>query len=320
MLLFFISSLLVLSDSLSLQKLGSITRDLNKSTDTSSLGGLLNSIQMVVKHKQNPKSLLKEVEKIDPVALSQVITLVEALLSASEKDLSDLLLISTEASDAYDSAVIAYNEVLAKQVRIDEEKINVDAALVAASAHVNEAEGAKTNAQDTYDTASKRLNGEIETLKQVIALLKGIPTEVYSPITFVELHRPISLADAKALCPAKTRIVSIKDVEHVLWLRDEMVSQGFESMFGLGEGVPLGYDYDLSNSYSDLNDVDRSVQWIFDGLRENHGYTGDYTSDQTSGSQHYAGFGWAGGRSQSPGIEDWSPVHHTVSGIICENI
>jgi len=72
----------------------------------------------------------------------------------------------------------------------------------------------------------------------------------------------------------------------------------------LGRGIPLGYDDGLNNDYQALDDTSVHVQRIFNNLRKNWGYTGDYFTDQTSGKQHLAGFGW-GKSPTNTGIEDW---------------
>lgn len=78
------------------------------------------------------------------------------------------------------------------------------------------------------------------------------------------------------------------------------------------KGIPLAYDYTLSNQYYDLHNQSRSVQYIFDKLRLEYGWGGDYQTDQTSILQYYAGFGWS-----NDGIEDWAN-EHTTYAVICE--
>ena len=64
--------------------------------------------------------------------------------------------------------------------------------------------------------------------------------------------------------------------------------------------------------YFDLNDPTRSVQHIFDEAMRN-GWDGDYTTDQTSANQYYAGFGWG-----YHGIDDYGG--NRIRSVICERI
>ena len=72
------------------------------------------------------------------------------------------------------------------------------------------------------------------------------------------------------------------------------------------KGIPLGYDYWQANQYYDLNNQSRSVQYIFDELRQQYGWGGDYQTDQTWDLQYYAGLGHV-----NKGISDWANKHTT---------
>lgn len=169
MLLFFLSSLLFLSASLPLDKLQL----------KSSKSDVMNSIQMLMKNETaNPKALIKTLENIDPTAVAGVVTLVEALLASSNADLLALQQASATANTNYDDTTNAYNAAVAEKERLDtviatrnsdltHQLTVVQAALTAQTL----ATGAKTNAQSTLDSETTRLNHEIATLQQVLALL-----------------------------------------------------------------------------------------------------------------------------------------------------
>ena len=132
-------------------------------------------------------------------------------------------------------------------------------------------------------------------------------------IRIVELNTPISIDSLRSQCTHTEQLVSIKSVEHVIWLDAKVKASFGDTATSQPRGIPLGYDYTLSNQYYDLNDPTRSIQHIFDALRAYHGWGGDYLSDQTSEQQNYAGFGWS-----NHGIEDWGEEHDTHA-VICED-
>jgi len=140
-----------------------------------------------------------------------------------------------------------------------------------------------------------------------------VKSGIWPPARVVRVDAEVSLDNARTYCADSERLVSIQSAEHVLWLKELVVSTLGQGSLSHRKGIPLGYDYTLANSYFDLNDNERSVQPIFDKLRIDYGWKGDYQTDQTSGKQHYAGFGW-----NYNGIEDWSPTGHTTGAVICE--
>jgi len=85
----------------------------------------------------------------------------------------------------------------------------------------------------------------------------------------------------------------------------------------LGRGIPLGYDNGLNNDFQALDDTSVHVQGIFNTLRSQWGYTGDYHTDQTKGTQHLAGFGW-GKNTLNVGAEDWG-FQHDLQALICSD-
>jgi len=182
MLLVFLFSLICLSSSVPLKKMGNSSINLKKSVETGNL------LQVILKNKKDPAYLLSVLSNVNPADLNAVIVLVEALLAASEADLAALTLGATEADNAYNAATTTYDEAVLLKIALvgEESQIQVDldakAAEVAQQTNVvsasltaqTEAQGAKTNAQNTHDTETTRLGSEILTLKQVIALLVGL--------------------------------------------------------------------------------------------------------------------------------------------------
>lgn len=132
-------------------------------------------------------------------------------------------------------------------------------------------------------------------------------------IRIVELNTPISIDSLRSQCTHTEQLVSIKSVEHVIWLDAKVKASFGDTSTSQPKGIPLGYDYTLSNQFYDLNDPIRSIQHIFDDLRAYHSWGGDYRSDQTWEQQNYAGFGWS-----DHGIEDWGEIHTTYA-VICED-
>jgi len=140
------------------------------------------------------------------------------------------------------------------------------------------------------------------------------PTTPYPPVRIVKFDSAAgSISNLRNRCDSSERLVSIQSAAHVLWLDAKVKAALGDDATSQGKGIPLGYDYNLQNEYFDLNDNFRSVQYIFDDLRINHGWVGDYKTNQVSGKQYYAGFGW-----NNRGIEDWGGDVHTTYAVICE--
>lgn len=175
MLLFFLSSLLFLSDSLPLDKVPLKKNVVGKD-------GVMNSIQMIMKNvTSNPKSLIKTLENLDPAAVAEVVSLVEALLASSNADLLALQKTSADANVAYDDATSKYNSAVAEKERLDgviatgQTDLAAQETVVAAALSAKTlATGAKTEAQTSLDAETARLNHEIQTLEQVLALLGNV--------------------------------------------------------------------------------------------------------------------------------------------------
>ena len=130
----------------------------------------------------------------------------------------------------------------------------------------------------------------------------------------VEVNSPIDISSSRTQCTHSEQLVSIRSAPHVIWLDAHVKARFGDTATSKGKGIPLGYDYTQSNQYYDLNDQTRSVQHIFDELRQEYGWVGDYRTDQTSALQNYAGFGW-----NNHGIEDWGESDHTTYALICED-
>ena len=138
-----------------------------------------------------------------------------------------------------------------------------------------------------------------------------IPLE-WPVVRIVKVDSPSNIDSLRSKCTQAEQLVSIQSTNHVIWLDTQVKSMLGDTATSQGKGIPLGYDYTLSNQYYDLNDQTRSIQHIFDKLRLEYGWGGDYKTDQTSDRQYYAGFGWS-----NNGIEDWGNQHKTYA-VICE--
>jgi len=221
-------SLICLSSSSVFNQLAPLRKIKNKSLITiAPLKKMVNKqlIDVIMDHQKDPAYLLSVLSNVDPTQLNAVIVLIKALLAASESDLAALNLASTNANTAYTDATVAYDaSVLAKAALVSAygdanvlaEKHYTDANTVRETAYTaesavretaytaesdvldqqvndlfvvqTEANGAKKNALGTLDTERIRLNGEIATLMQVIALLEGLgfsapPTSSPTPAT-----------------------------------------------------------------------------------------------------------------------------------------
>jgi len=188
----FLCSLICLSSSSVLNQLAPLKKIMNKSLITiAPLKKIANKqlIDLIIDHQKDPAYLLSVLSNVDPTQLNAVIVLIRVLLADSESDLTALNLASTNANTAYTDATVAYDSAVLARSRLEtaytDDNVRRETAYTAQSAvldqQVNElfvvqteAHGAKTNAQGTFDTEKIRLNGEIETLKQVITLLEGL--------------------------------------------------------------------------------------------------------------------------------------------------
>ena len=135
---------------------------------------------------------------------------------------------------------------------------------------------------------------------------------MWPAVRVVKVDSPSDIDSLRSKCTHHEHLVSIKSADHVIWLNNQVKSVLGDTATSHRKGIPLAYDYTLSNQYYDLHNQSRSVQYIFDKLRLEHGWGGDYQTDQTSILQYYAGFGWS-----NDGIEDWAN-EHTTYAVICE--
>jgi hypothetical protein len=106
--------------------------------------------------------------------------------------------------------------------------------------------------------------------------------------------------------------ISIHSAKQIIWLSNQVEILKSRSMLSNSAGIPLCYDYNKENKFKNLNDENYSCMDVFTELKDSYGWGGDWTTDQTSSDQIFAGFGW-----NYHGIEDWGPRHLT-SAIICE--
>jgi len=125
------------------------------------------------------------------------------------------------------------------------------------------------------------------------------------------------LNDLRSKCTSlglkAVRIRSAKQIH--LHLRKIVQKAGYD--LKKGAGIPLGYDEGLNNDYQALDDTTVHVQKIFNELRTQYGYTGDYHTDQRKDKQYLAGFGW--GKSETNvGPEDWG-FQHQLQTLICSD-
>ena len=135
---------------------------------------------------------------------------------------------------------------------------------------------------------------------------------MWPAVRVVVVDSPSDIHSLRGKCRHSEQLVSIKSADHVIWLDTQVKSELGNTATSQGKGIPLGYDYSQSNQYYDLNNQDRSVQYIFDELRKDYGWGGDYQTDQTSDLQYYAGLGW-----WNNAIVDWANKHPTYA-VICE--
>ena len=73
----------------------------------------------------------------------------------------------------------------------------------------------------------------------------------------------LELEDVRAVCPSGYRTVSVQDADHVMWLSDQVEARMGQNYLTMNSGIPLGYDYDGTNTYYDLNNPSRSVSKFF---------------------------------------------------------
>jgi len=151
------------------------------------------SPDLLLSLKSNPKEFVAQMEQLDPVALTNVITLLEDLLSTSEAREAQLI-------DELDDASTALGAAAQDVVEKENSKNSADQAVIDTQ---EAADQAVANAQQVADTASTDLdnarshhaakqtvwnaaqtahdhelpglNNEQQVLRDVIAMLKGLP-------------------------------------------------------------------------------------------------------------------------------------------------
>lgn len=150
-------------------------------------------LSQIMLHKDSNEALLSVLSEADPAKLNEVITLLKALLSTSEGELSELTTASDNADTAYTNAVAAHNAALVAQTdglvtlattrdnAISDANSTYDQGVTALQETVNAAKSlvdstnsAKHTANGVLAADEVRLNNEINTLTQVITLLEGL--------------------------------------------------------------------------------------------------------------------------------------------------
>lgn len=152
---------------------------------------------VLAKIKADPKKFVSELENLDPAALRHIISLLEELLESSEARKTELVNTLQDANNALDTAntdvLNALDDLTAAQARTaaaiaalntaNQEKTAADADELAVSTDLEEKRQVHTDAQTAQETAQTAhddelpgLNNEQQVLRDVIAMLKGLPS------------------------------------------------------------------------------------------------------------------------------------------------
>jgi len=122
-----------------------------------------------------------------------------------------------------------------------------------------------------------------------------------------------SLDDVRAICTnLGMNLVSLRDAEHIQYIKEEIQMQKGDSYFTSAQGTPLGYMYNNDHVVYDLNDPTRELSDIFadafaQGIIDYNQAHPDIGADQP-----WAGFGWG----DSEQIHDWST--QVTKAVVCE--
>jgi hypothetical protein len=106
---------------------------------------------------------------------------------------------------------------------------------------------------------------------------------------------------------------AVTSAEQIIQIRDLLRSAGYD--LNQPGGIPLGYDFDQSNSYKSMGDSSKSVDFAFNDLVQTyHWNSGDFDSD-TDVSQNCAGLGFT-----DFGIHNWNCYNPSeiTRALICE--
>lgn len=157
-------------------------------------------ISLILTSKDDNKALLNVLADADPAKLVEVIGLLQVLLSTSQNELAALVAASGGADSAYDDAVTVYNAAVVAQTTgtvqlqtdYDQGVAALQNAVNAAQAVVDSTTTAKNTANGVLSADRVRLDSEIATLTQVIALLQGVlGINTFSP-TASPTNAPVS--------------------------------------------------------------------------------------------------------------------------------
>jgi len=150
-------------------------------------------MSQILESKGDPKALLGVLADADPAKVNEVLGLLRALLADSQNELAALIASSNTADSNYDDAVAAHNAAVvaqsdglvqlqdaldaantAAQTTYDQGSTALQAAVDAAQVVVDTTTTAKNTANGVLAADRSRLDSEIATLIQVIALMEGL--------------------------------------------------------------------------------------------------------------------------------------------------
>jgi len=112
-------------------------------------------------------SFLASLENIDPDSLAEIVNLLKGLIGDAEASLEVLRANLVKSKATLEEAVKVADKALSDSVECNEEEVVLFGAL-------KEAEGTKDAAQAVYDDRFVVLTKEIETIRSVITVLKGM--------------------------------------------------------------------------------------------------------------------------------------------------
>jgi len=150
-------------------------------------------MSQILASKGDRKALLGVLADADPAKVNQILTLLRALLADSQSELAALIASSNTADSDYNDAVAAHNAAVvaqsdgvvqlqaaldaantAAQATYDQGSTALQAAVDAAQVVVDTTRTAKNTANGVLAADRSRLDNEIATLIQVIALMEGL--------------------------------------------------------------------------------------------------------------------------------------------------
>jgi hypothetical protein len=220
-------------------------------------------ISQILASKGDRKALLGVLADADPAKVNQILTLLRALLADSQSELAALISSSNTADSNYDDAVAAHNAaVVAQSNGVVQLQDALDAANTAAQATYDQGSTALQDAVDAaqvvVDTTStakntangvlaadrSRLDSEIATLIQVIALMEGL----LGLNTFSPTSSPTTTGDGYI------------DLSSRLGM-GECIDTTRTTMLALGQGYISGARGDLDMAETGCKSACTSMNW-----------------------------------------------------------